>query len=811
MIRLAILLSISLCFWMAWAQTPQGQITISTQPPVGQFYVDGKLYTGAASFIWPEGSKHILQFKTDPPLPGQSASTVQTTVDGNTKYTFGGWKDNAGLLQVSGDPVQTITANPNLTSITTQLAVAYKITLNYFKSSDVNVPASCGSPGTIPPGVFRPGVVVINGSCYWTSTVFFAPAGVMTLNAIPYPGFVFLGWALNLGPADFYLRTTNVTGPMQISPEFSPGKRVSFYTNPLGLQVLVDRTPTPTRTLPATTGVCPSNETLPPPPPAGISPLCFGDFDFAPGSTHLIGGVSPQKDRLGKVWVFSSWSNGGAQNTIYKVDSNLATADVLTANFVPGASISILTNPPGLKLNVDGRQNWPSYNFIWGLGETHTVSPVMEQFDSKGRKYVYKSWSNSAPASQSITVDQSAVNSGLRVIANYQILNRLVVQSNPSGLTLTVDGSSCLTPCFVDRPSGAQVPVSAPVSSGRGDNARMDFNGWSDGANADHLVTLSADTTTLTANYTSSYLLSTGSNPPNGVTFKFAPRSADGFYPANSRVTVTATANPGYQFLKWEGDLSGTYPIGTLSMGTPHTVMAIVGRVPYLGPAAVKNAAGDTPSETIAPGSIFSIFGQSLAPQVQVGPVNPLAQSLSGVSVTVGDRILPLLFVSPEQINAQLPSDLPPGKYTLLVQANGQPDVNGTFTVARNSPGLFTNVINEKAYAVALHENGSVITPDSPAKQGEQISVLGTGFGPYRKPVPDGFMPLNPPPALTDSVTILAGEARPETDWSGAAVGYTGVAVVKFKITPDLPSASSVELKVQINGQTSNTVLLPVQ
>jgi hypothetical protein len=42
-------------------------------------------------------------------------------------------------------------------------------------------------------------------------------------------------------------------------------------------------------------------------------------------------------------------------------------------------------------------------------------------------------------------------------------------------------------------------------------------------------------------------------------------------------------------------------------------------------------------------------------------------------------------------------------------------------------------------------------------QQGEQISVLGTGFGPYRKPVPDGFMPLNPPTAFQTSIGRSTG------------------------------------------------------
>ena len=809
MIRFAGFLTTFLCLWPAWAQSTQGQITISTQPPVAQFYVDGKLYTGLATFLWPAGSKHILQFKTDSVAAGGSSATVQTSSDGTTQYGFAGWVDNAHLLQEGSSLIQTITADPRITSITTTLAIAYRVSLQYFDGSGYGAnPPTCASPGPLPPGVLRPGVVVINATCYWTSAVLYLPAGSLTLNAIPFPGFVFLGWSVNLGAPNSSLRTYTLTGPIIIAPEFEQGKRVNFLSNPVGLEVLVDRTPTPTLTAPEVAGVCPRGEQVGEAPPAGILPLCWGQFDFAPGSKHVIGGVSPQKDQFGKYWLFSSLSNGGGQNTVYTADSNVATPDTLTVNFVPGALESFVTNPSGLKLNVDGRSNWPSFNFIWGLGETHTVSPLMQQNDSKGRKYIFKSWSNNGPASQNLTVDQAAVTSGNRLIVNYTKLSRLVVQSTPPGLTVNVDGAPCTTPCNVDRQDGAQVEVSASNSIPAGASARMDFKRWSDGASADHKVTINGDAT-LTAVYTHSYLLSTGSSPAGGVAFKLAPPSADGFYSSNAQVVVTASANPGYQFRKWEGDLSGTFPTGTVTMSTPRSVMAILARVPYLGPAAVKNAAGDTPTGMIAPGSIFSVFGQSLAPQAQVGPSNPLSQSIDGVALITGERILGLMSVSPEQINAQLPSDLPNGNYTLVVQAIGQPDISAPFKVSRNAPGLFADVVDGKSYVVGQHEDGSVITLSSPAKHGEVIAVLGTGFGPYAHPSPDGFMAQAPAPALVDHVIISAGDTRPDTVWAGAAVGYTGVAAVKFKIAPDLPSGT-VNLKIQINGQSSNTVLLPV-
>ena len=58
---------------------------------------------------------------------------------------------------------------------------------------------------------------------------------------------------------------------------------------------------------------------IPVTPPPGITPLCLGDFDFLPGSTHTIGAAVPQMDRNGVYWVFSKFSNGLANGGVFKV------------------------------------------------------------------------------------------------------------------------------------------------------------------------------------------------------------------------------------------------------------------------------------------------------------------------------------------------------------------------------------------------------------------------------------------------------------------------------------------------------------
>src|SRR5271163_688982 len=130
--RLATFAFILISSSAAWAQqtAAQGQVSISTIPPVGRFAVDGTVYTGAASFIWPEGSKHILQFLVD------NGQAFQSSPDGTAHYTFGGWIDNADLLSLGSNPIQTVTANPLITSYTTTLTIAYLVQLNYFTPPD---------------------------------------------------------------------------------------------------------------------------------------------------------------------------------------------------------------------------------------------------------------------------------------------------------------------------------------------------------------------------------------------------------------------------------------------------------------------------------------------------------------------------------------------------------------------------------------------------------------------------------------------------------------------------------------------------
>ena len=793
----------------AQTTTPISSVRVYSSPTGARFMVDGLMYSSSQTFLWPAGSKHTLQFPqsyTPEGLPGG----YQESLDGNSRFTLSSWTLSNGVAP-TGITDLTIVADPGITSVVMSSSVSYRVRLR-FSSFPVLAPGLC-STGVTPRDAPRSGLILVGATCYGSDADFFAGAGPLAVLAYPFPGWVFGGWSTNGAPPVGTSSTVGILGPTTLVAQFILAKRVSFRTEPAGLNLLIDRTPTPTLPgygPPTVQGQCSNNLSLPPLPPMTMAGLCFGDFDFIPGSAHTLGAASPQYDLTGNMWILDSFSNGLKPNDTMVVSRDISKADLITAKFVPGVQASFLTNPGGLKLLIDGRSNWITYNFAWGSGTSHTAVAA-DQMDAKGRRWTFKGWSNGGSASQTFPVSGA-----IRWTANFDVQPQVIVQSNPSGLALRIDGTNCTTPCTLDRPAGTLATISAPAAIAISDSSRLLFTSWSDGAaSSNRTVSFDGDQRVLTLNYQTQFRLAAMGDPSQGVSFTYDPPTPDQYYPQDTGVTVKAQTKGGYRFRRWDGDLSGSFGQGTLLMGAPKTVVALLDRVPFLAPAGIHNAAGVTPAATVAPGSLIAIAGESLSTDFQVGRTNPLAQAIGNITVTVNDRLLPLVYVAPQEIRAQMLSDLPDGDYGLIVHSAGQPDVVGQFTIARNSPGLFPAPTQPDAdadipIAWAIHADGTAITADLPALHGEVITLYGTGFGLTSGALFDGF-PAISDFKLQDQLQIQAGDLTLDPTWSGALGGQIGMMAVKFKVTDDLPTAVNLKIAVIVNGKTSNTVLLPLQ
>jgi uncharacterized protein (TIGR03437 family) len=353
--------------------------------------------------------------------------------------------------------------------------------------------------------------------------------------------------------------------------------------------------------------------------------------------------------------------------------------------------------------------------------------------------------------------------------------------------------------------------VSVPQTVPGSDITRYDFAGWGDSAEAQRVVTVDRETLVLTANYVKVHRLLTVLDPAEGGSIVVQPASADGFYQEGSDVAFALELKPGFKFRRWDGDLTGTVPAGAVSMWGARVVRALLDRVPHIEAASVRNAAGPTPAEGVAAGSLISISGANLTSEPAVGPASPLAQTLGGVVVLIGDRLLPLVYVAPDQLNALLPSDIEPVRHTIRVRPQAGAEMPVEVNVLRNAPGLFSTAVDSQLYAAALHEDGSPITPVRRAKRGETITIMGTGFGPYNRPVVDGFaVPASPQYTLVDGVDVVIGSATVAPTWAGAAPGLTGVVSVRVRVPSDAASGDQ-NLRVTAGGVESNTVILPVE
>lgn len=349
---------------------------------------------------------------------------------------------------------------------------------------------------------------------------------------------------------------------------------------------------------------------------------------------------------------------------------------------------------------------------------------------------------------------------------------------------------------------GASVKIIAPASVPGPDGVRYDFAAW-DGA-SDGVVQATAGAQKVTARYNTLYRLAWSSRPANTGAWQIAPATSDGFFLAGTSVTVGFAAGAGWQFQGWELDLNGAANPATVVMTAPHSVRAVAVPLPPTPPAptVVNTAAG---TAAVSPGSIATLYGTKLADGTAAAPFGPdggpLPQALGGVTLVCSGRWLPLLYVSPQQINFILAASIDAGPQKLEVHRQSGPMLTVDFTVVRTAPGLFA----------VIHADGTAVTAAAPASQGEMLSVLGTGFGAYQSHLPDGFpAPDNPPDPLVGSLQLLLGGQPVAFEFAGAAPGLTGIAEIQFRLPAGFGPGSPVDLAVAIDDATSNTLSLPV-
>ncbi len=214
---------------------------------------------------------------------------------------------------------------------------------------------------------------------------------------------------------------------------------------------------------------------------------------------------------------------------------------------------------------------------------------------------------------------------------------------------------------------------------------------------------------------------------------------------------------------------------------------------------AVLNAASFSPA--LAPEGLVSIFGQNFAAGTLQASTLPLPNDMLGATVSFNDTPIPLTYISPTQINAQLPVE---ARGTGMLRVSTTSGVTQTtITLLDAAPGIFATGL--------LHQNYSPIDSRSPARPGETLLVYGTGLGIVDGAIATGqAAPTSPLLAVHSPVEVLVDSLAVTPVFAGLAPGFVGLYQINVVLPQDLTS-KVYSLRLGTNGHLSNPVSFPVQ
>ena len=471
---------------------------------------------GGASMMPTNGIFSPAHSSYTTPFTFQWISGTQHSLDatqpsgGSTIEVFSSWSQG-------GPQNQTITAPAVPTTYTATFTTAYQLT------TAVSPPAS----GAVTP---------LSGGHY-------AAGSTIALAATAASGYQFVNWTGPVSSPGSASTTVVMSGPQSVTANFQAVPvPVTVGTSPTGLSIIVDGTP---YTAPQT-------------------------FQWQPGASHTIAVNSPLGSGATR-YVFTSWSNGGAQTQTVSP----AAAITYTASFTTQYQLTTTASP-----TASGTVT-PATGGYYAAGSTVVLTATA----ANGYQFVNWTGPVSSPKDASTTV---IMNGPQSVTANFQTGPILVtVGTSPTGLPVIVDGTTYTAPHnFQWQPGRSHtIGVDSPV---RLDGTRYRFASWSNGG-AQYQTVSPANAVTYTANFTRSnqnrYQLTTSVSPAGSGTV--TPIS--GNYAADSTVNLTATAASGYIFTGWTGPLSSPNSASTtIVMSGPQSVTANFTAVNGTIPVAVQ-------------------------------------------------------------------------------------------------------------------------------------------------------------------------------------------------------------------------------
>ncbi|HLK48612.1 MAG TPA: SBBP repeat-containing protein [Bryobacteraceae bacterium] len=232
--------------------------------------------------------------------------------------------------------------------------------------------------------------------------------------------------------------------------------------------------------------------------------------------------------------------------------------------------------------------------------------------------------------------------------------------------------------------------------------------------------------------------------------------------------------------------------------------------LPPIAPAVATNGVQNGATflaSPVAPGSVVTIKGAALAGLTASALSFPLLNSMGGVTVNVNGAPAPLFYVSPTQINIQLPYEVTPGTAALSVNACGGTSAVANFTVAPAAPYI---LLGGNGQALIQNPDYSLNTTARPAHAGDIVVVYLIGIGAVDNSVPTGTPAGTAVLARAKAVSSATIAGQPaQIQFLGLTPNFVSLAQANV-VVPNLASGQ-YDLTLTVGGVASNTVKLNVQ
>jgi len=239
----------------------------------------------------------------------------------------------------------------------------------------------------------------------------------------------------------------------------------------------------------------------------------------------------------------------------------------------------------------------------------------------------------------------------------------------------------------------------------------------------------------------------------------------------------------------------------------------------WLNPVSAASLVGPG----LAPDSIAAVFGEGLAAFTASATTMPLPGSLAGTALQITDRLgvrhsAPLFFVSPEQVNFQVPAAAALGAATVSVIRGETVRAVAPVQIESAAPGLFAANGDGKGVAAAAvvrmqADGAQIYTPvfdcwqrpgtcvPAPIDLGPEtdqlvLMLFGTGI-------------RNVSAQNAASVTI--GDETPEVLYAGPQGDFLGLDQVHVALPRSLIGKGEVNVAVTVEGKSSNSVTIHIR